>query len=489
MVSDAIASINDCLGLDGLHSNHFKLLGNEAFMYLSNLFNSFLNHNFITIDMLKGEIRPIIKDKMGNLKDSNNYRPVMISSNILKIFEYCIMDHLTLSLPLNNRQFGFRRNTSTVMAVAALNETISSYVKKNSKVYSVFLDLSKAFDRVNHNILLNKLSKSRVSPIIVHILKVMYENQFVHTSFNGYISNEWRLKNGVRQGAIISPVLFNFYINDILNEVACLDIGCNLAYNKHNTQAYADDITALAPSAKGLQLLIDKIANNIEKLNLKINEIKTVCMIFSQKTVKDPPEFFLNNVRLAIVDKYKYLGVVLTNKGVWKEDIRRCELSFLRQFYSIFRKFYFVDRNVFKFLFKTYCLSLYGCELWSNLSGSVDEFDSFSVNYHLCIKNFMNTSIIHSNHDICEEAGLLTFKHLTKLKLITFVFNLFESRSVCFAPFKFYFLFYSHFINNVNNEIARLYNISNILDNDKDAILSRINFVQAREKRSTYYLT
>ncbi len=118
-------------------------------------------------------------------------------------------------LKLNPRQFGFRNGTSTTMAGLILKETIKSYTHKNSKVYPFFLNLSKAFDKVNHFILTNKLCSSKVSPVIVNILSELYSKQYVDLSFNSCKGDSWLLKNGVHLGCIISPLLFNFYIDDI----------------------------------------------------------------------------------------------------------------------------------------------------------------------------------------------------------------------------------------------------------------------------------
>ncbi len=87
-IVNAINSLNDCLGIDGLHSNHFKLFGNDLSSFLSNLFSSFLSHGYLPKNMLRGEIKPIIKENLGKFDDSSNCRPVTISSGCFKIFEY-----------------------------------------------------------------------------------------------------------------------------------------------------------------------------------------------------------------------------------------------------------------------------------------------------------------------------------------------------------------------------------------------------------------
>ncbi len=121
-----------------MHSNHFKLCGSDLSSFLSNLFSSFLSHGYLFEKILRGEIKPIIKENLGKLDDSSNYRPITISSDCLTIFEYCMLGHLKNRLKLNPRQFGFCNGTSTTIAALILKETIMSYTHKRSKVYALF---------------------------------------------------------------------------------------------------------------------------------------------------------------------------------------------------------------------------------------------------------------------------------------------------------------------------------------------------------------
>lgn len=487
MIVKAINSLNPCIGLDGLHSNHYKLGGNSLVSFLSKLFSSCLAHGFMPEQMLRGEVRPTVKDKFGKVNDSNNYRPITISSNSLKIFEYSILNHLEGSLTLNHRQFGFRRFTSTSMATLILKETIRSYMFKNSKVYAAFIDLSKAFDKVNHKILVNKLCKSSLSPVIVNIIKEMYSKQKVYVKFQDNIGDFWLLENGVRQGGILSPLLFSFYINDILDKVSNLRIGCRLDRIVHNIQAYADDLVLLAPSVKGLQFLIDSFCTSLSKTDLIINTDKSVCMIFKRrKNAEVMPTFYLNGKLLTLVSSYKYLGIELFTHLTNKKDVVRVEKAFLRQFYSIFRKFSSVDRDILIFLFKSYCMSFYACELWDSLKYCSSEFKSLCVNYHLAVKMIVKKKWFHSNHAACEEAGLPIFKHFLNSKLISFAFNLKTAKSRCLSPYKCFIINESYFINRIKNIFRQDYQIENVLNNDLDAIKSRIVFIERREPRSSF---
>ena len=89
----------------------------------------------------------------------------------------------------------------------------------------------------------------------------MYLNANVRIKFNGVTGDEWRVGNGVRQGGILSPYMFNFYINDIIEEICNMDVGCSLGLERMNIICYADEIVLVSPSANGLQFLIDKMSS------------------------------------------------------------------------------------------------------------------------------------------------------------------------------------------------------------------------------------
>jgi len=196
----------------------------------------------------------------------------------------------------------------------------------------------------------------------------MYRNTYVNISFNDCIGEEWQIRNGVRQGGILSTLLFSFYINDCIEAVTCLDTGCSIGFQRCNVLAYADDITLIAPSAKGLQTLIDVMSFSLRNICLKINVKKLMYMLFKcrkRSTVESSVHLFAEPLKR--VFELKYLGIILTDDMSIGKDIDRVINSFLRQYNSMFYKFNFIDRNILFFLFKTYTSSFYGIELWYNV--------------------------------------------------------------------------------------------------------------------------
>ena len=484
-VVEAVRSLNDGIGFDSIHSNFFKFADHEFFAFVARLFSSFLSHSYVPKEILFGEIRPIVKNGKGSKTDSANYRPVMSSSNFLKIFEYCLLPWLKKHLKITPVQFGYRPKTGCLTANIVFRETILNYTSRNSNVHAAVLDMSKAFDRINPNILIEKLiNDSDLPSPIIRILKFMNENQMVWIGLNGRRGEKWQIKNGTRQGGVLSGLLFNFYINDMLETVRQLDVGCSLRSIKFNIIGYADDIMILCPSANGLQFLIDKLYLMLSSLCLEVNVDKSVYLIFRRKRnikTKFNNVVSLCNKPLKIVKETKYLGIIISDSMLINKDIVRCCNSFKKQFHSMMARFGFMNMDILTFLFTSYCSSMYGAELWSVRSGSRSDFDHFGVIYHRAVKRIAGLSGWDSNHLACRIASLPIFKHLINKKVLNFYFRILNSNSPCLSGLRNYFRFHSHIKYDLCNIFNDIYLVKDIFNNDLIALQSRIDFVQRNE--------
>ena len=477
----AISDLNTGIGHDNVHSNHLKH-SPAKFRYILNLlFNCMIMHGYIPDEMLTGIIIPRVKNKLGNLCDSNNYRPVMISSNMLKLFEYCLMPSLNEKLILHENQFGFVKNSSTVMSATVLKEVIQRYVNNGSKVFGAFIDLSRAFDCVNHNVLINNIIDRGVNPMIVQVLKYMYTRQTFAVSWNGHMTNHDFIRNGVRQGGVTSPILFNVYIDNLVRKINEMQFGCRLGPYKFGLLAYADDLICISPTLSGLQCMVNEIFNDLEDLCLKPNSGKSKSMIFENRRAVTDFELYLGNNKLEVVQQYTYLGIVLKSNLKNDADIARCTKSFLKQFNCMYRRFYYVNLAGKLFLFRTYCMSFYGCETWYNTYGCSAQLKELAISYHKAIKRLHGIPYRTSNHDICDESNLLTFKHYLSQRLLDFVFRI--RRSSFLGHLNYFLLRKSALISGVTARFREIYEVDNILDNDLQALKARIKFISDHEPR------
>ena len=383
-ICEAIKLLKCSIGFDCVHSNHLKLCSDMYIESLATLFSSFILHEYSPDDLLRGTINPTVKDRFKSLSLSTNYRPVMISSVFFKLFEYCLLFKMKEFVELNDRQHGFREKYSTSTACFVLKETVLEYTRSNSKVYACFLDISKAFDSVDHEILISKLLKLGIPCIYVNMIRYWYSNQYVKVRYQNRYSDEWLVCNGVRQGGVLSGFLFNVYINDLLDKISKLSIGCKLGIHSSNVIAYADDLVLLASSASSLQSLLNITYAELSRLELRLNESKSKVMIFSSN--RQMPNVFrpiyVDTKPMQHVMSIKYLGYEIVNDLSNSKDIDSRRSRFYSEFNQVLRKFSDLNKNVKLFLFKQYCLQIYGAELWFGGNACKSSLKQFAVGYH-----------------------------------------------------------------------------------------------------------
>ena len=486
-VKRAISRLKPGIGFDDIHSNHLRLDSDLCHEVISMLFFSCMMHNHIPLSMLRGVISPLLKDRFGDLSCSDNYRPVMSSSIFLKVFEYCILEKIEPWVIINDRQHGFRSGHSTSSACLVLKETVLNYVNSNSDVHACFVDISKAFDSVNHKYLMKKLLHYGVPSMYVSLIEFWYNNQFVNVRYMSHLSAEWKISNGVRQGGILSSLFFNIYIDSLLERLSCLNIGCKLGILSSNVIAYADDIVLLAPSVGSLQMLIDLANSEALLLDLQFNFKKTKCMIFNAKMKRSKTDNVcphkVDNHIIEYVSSFKYLGYMLSCNMSYEYDVNRLRSKFYVQFNSMLRNFHFADKKVKLFLFQQYCLQMYGCELWFGGTGSALALKQFAVGYHKAIKKILNLSYHESNHYACQEAQFFTFQHLVNKYKIMSAIRLLKNPCNYILKIMNYFVTSSSFLKEVYDILKKFYDLDSLLFNDKDAIIARICFVQNHEKQ------
>ena len=403
-VRKIINSLNLGMGHDLVHSRFLKYANDNLVDNLVNFINLCFRHCYIPTELLKGEITPILKDKKGSISDSNNYRPVMQSSCILKIFESHLLDFLSEKLFFNSRQFGFVKGLSTTHSCLLLKEIIHNYSMNKGKVFSCFIDLSKAFDRVNHFKLCNMLLNRGVPSDITKLILSYLNNQSARIKWCNSTGEFLGMNQGVRQGGVLSPLLFKLYIDDILNELVKLDVGCKFGLSRVNAIAYADDIVLISNSIETLEIIYKKFKENIDNLDLMMNANKSKCMIFTSGNKKpELKSIKLGNQEFEVVDSYKYLGNVIQFNLRNVLDIEQKLQSFYSSYYSILRNFNHVNIQTFLFIFKSYCLPSYGLALWNGDNVfSHQIFKTFEIAYSGALKRICNVPKFTSSHHVAE---------------------------------------------------------------------------------------
>ena len=252
-----------------------------------------------------------------------NYRPISILPVVSKVAEKWVAKQLTTHLntghtPLHPLQFGFRANHSTDTANCYFLEGIKSRLDKGGIVGAVFLDLKKAFDTVDSQVLLSKLSFFNFSNEAVKWFKSYLTNRKQSVRIGKSQSTYRDCNIGVPQGSILGPILFSLYINDLPSVCPTVSI-----------QMYADD-TVLYTHAKNKQLAADRLNEAMVHVSdwlrsscLHLNTNKTVCMFFSRNSTLPDPDIVVNGNSIQVVSEFKYLGITLDSHLTFKKHVKR----------------------------------------------------------------------------------------------------------------------------------------------------------------------
>ena len=380
-------------------------------------------------------IVPLVKDKKESLEDKNNYRPIAITNVLSKVLENILYARCEEQLTTTDNQFGFKSASSTDLCIYAFKETTSYYNSLSSPVYACYMDLSKAFDRVNYWILLDKLLQRGMPRLYARLFCYWFTHQQFAIRWNGMLSQFFSISNGVRQGGVLSPIFFNVFIDDLSCALRDTEIGCFIGNVCLNHLCYADDMVLLAPSPCALQQLLNVCYNYAAANDLSYNTKKTKCMTFFPDNLKyDSPTFKLNNVTLPCVDRYKYLGVIISPCKTDKFDIQRAVQSQYTNGNRLTRKFNNCTKSVKIRLFQTYCSSFYGAHLWCNYTKK--SLQSVKVAYNSSYRSFLtlkrDSSI--SFHQV--QNNVTTFDALRRKNIYNFMLRLDKSSNSVIQSFR-----------------------------------------------------
>jgi hypothetical protein len=308
-------------GYDGISPKILKRTYIHYLEPLKYIFQLSFNQGIFPNEMKLAKVIPIYKN--GDVMEINNYRPVSVLSSFSKILEKLMYKRCVSFLNdyklLYELQFGFREKYNTNLAMIHLIDKISTEINDNNFVLGLFIDLRKAFDTVNHEILLKKLHYHGIRGISLKWFESYLKNRKQYVQFNNKMSEEQTIKCGVPQGSILGPLLFILYMNDF-----------SKASTKCTSLLFADD-TNIFMSGKNLNDLIKNMNNEISKIvkwlninKLSLNIEKTNYMIFRSpsKNINKSENIRINNISINEVNHTKFLGVILDNKLIWNDQIR-----------------------------------------------------------------------------------------------------------------------------------------------------------------------
>ena len=348
---------------DNLSTNNFIHAPNNFLVHISIFLNSCVIHGYCPNQIHISTIIPIFKTGKIDKSSLDNYRGITIGSIIFKILDWVILNYYRTALHTSDLQFGFKPGHSTDTCTWLLKETVGYYNRNGSNVYACFLDCSKAFDMVDHDKLFEKLHKRKLPNIFLRFLYYTYSQQKARVKWQSTYSSVFKVINGVKQGGVLSPVLYAVYINELLNEFQKDGIGCWIGRRYVGALCYADDLSLLCPSLKGLQKMLNRSSEYAEAHGLSFNASKTMAISFkhkSSKHINQPGNIFLNNNKINWVEKVKHLGHWISHDNSDDLEYNRIIGHFYSSFNSLHAALSFAHPSTLSRLMVTYCTSYFG---------------------------------------------------------------------------------------------------------------------------------
>ena len=308
--------------------------------------------------------------KKSNSKKCENYRTLSLISHASKVMLRVILNRLKVQVEavLAEEQAGFRRGRGTVEQILNCRLLIEKHLQHQKDLYHNFIDFKKAFDRVWHDGLWKTLRQFNIEEGLVQIIQALYKNAESAVILNNQIGDFFHTTIGVRQGCLLSPTLFNIFLEQIMTDTlhdftTTISIGgrpvCNLRF--------ADDIDLLGGSNRELQELTSKLEESASAYGMEISAEKSKTMVNS--TDDKSASITLGGTQLENVDSFKYLGSTITKDGKSEKEVRArlgSATSAMARLSRIWRSTEILFKTKIK-LFNSLVLSilLYGCESWT----------------------------------------------------------------------------------------------------------------------------
>ena len=316
-------------GVDGVRAEMLKEGGVSAVEWLMRMFNVCFIASMVPVDWMCACIVPLYKGK-GDVYECGNSRGISLLSVIGKVYGRVLINRIrdkTESV-IAEVQGGFRRGRGCTDQTFMVRQICEKYVAKGKDVYFAFLDLEKAYDRVDREAMWKMLRIYGIGGSLLRAVESMYADSKACVRVGSEMSNWFPVGVGLRQGCVMSPWLFNIYIDGVVREVNARVLGRGLELIDRNEDVwemnqllFADDTVVVADSEKKLCQLVSEFGKVCKRRKLRVNVGKSKVMRCTRSEDGARLNVMLDGEALEEVDQFKYLGSIIAADGGVEADV------------------------------------------------------------------------------------------------------------------------------------------------------------------------
>ena len=410
-------------GLDEINGSILKENSDILSLPISFAINASLAHGIFPDKLKIASITPIFKN-VDSKTNHSNYRPISLLPAVSKLFEKTIVLQLTKFFNDNNvfsnSQYGFRNKHNTSHAITNLLEIISEAIENGEYTLAIFLDLQKAFDTVNHKILLDKLEFYGIRGVPLRLIQNYLSNRKQLVKIQNSFSDPLDVLCGIPQGSILGPLLFIIYINDL----------CHVSESIRYI-LFADDSnivksdTDLERLAEDMSIEFSKISDWLIANKLSLHVMKTKFIVFCTSQRNSNPSVTVNfgDNDLSQVQSTKFLGVHVDQHLTWSNHLKHVTDKLKNISGIIYRTKHKLPETALVNLYKSLALPhlLYCNIIW----GAAHEtaLDPVYKMQKRIIRNITNSEFLAHTSPLFKELELLKLPDLNEHETLKFIYN------------------------------------------------------------------
>lgn len=371
---------NKAPGGDNINAELVKLTGEMMLQEIHKLIECIWEEEHMPEKWNCGIINVI--HKKGDVTECSNKRGITLLNVGYKILAVLLYNRLApyYERAIGDYQCGFRRNRSTIDQIFALRQIDEKMWEYNTVTWRLFVDFKAAYDRTYRSSVYEAMADAKIPPKLISLTRMTMRHSKCQIRANGELSKPLEIRNGLRQGDALAPILFNLVLDKVVKRANIY--GSGTIINKSlQIMAYADDVIIVGRSRQAIEVAYTALRGEARGAGLEINVEKTKLMIVERTRRQHPTFYDIAGENIEVVNAFPYLGSIMTREANETEEVKRRILAGNRTYYALrsLVRSNLLTRTTKKHIYKTLIRPVvtYGSEAWTLNKAAAERIDRF----------------------------------------------------------------------------------------------------------------